>query len=286
MSQSFFQSGIYSFSNAYERSTTTSKQVQGDWMIREQGFENLPPDLAGPPPVYDSVGGMLPEIISSSWARKSGDILDDQIQTSHRWPQKQHIAGGVNENAEELSFINYPQLKASTYNNFQNHKLVPNSSDSQYLQGFHLIMDESARTGRVLEGQTGLSLSLSSNNAYGLKDLGTNYNELSFHSSRILPSDRENQVHFGHLESARSTNFVKNSKYLRAAQELLQEFCCVGRGQLRNQKIKKQESRNPNSASDSGASSSKEHTSLSPSERSEYQRRKIKLLSMLDEVNF
>ncbi|KAI3460283.1 hypothetical protein Pfo_016946 [Paulownia fortunei] len=337
MSQSFHQ-GIYNFSNAYERSMTAKQQ--GNWMIREQGFEPLPPvqaDLAGQPPVYDT-GGMLTEIINLPWRKASTDTLDDQIQSSYRLPQKQQLSAAVNEAADELPFIN-PQIKASASTPSTSsylHKLVPNSSDS-HLQGFHLISpvpasnmeppsqftwipgsssrNDAARTGRVLEGQ-GLSLSLSSSlrnleatkfekismghgelyfhgqgigtssSPYGLEDLGSN--QLLFHPPRLV-SDHENQVHFGYVESARSTNFMRNSRYLRPAQELLEEFCCVGRGQLKNQKFKNQD-RNPNPVSDRGwvavgPSSSKDHYPLSPSEKTEHQRRKIKLLSMLDEVD-
>lgn len=176
--------------------------------------------------------------------------------------------------------------------------------------------EAAARGGRVLEGQ-GLSLSLSSlrnleaskfekmnmgnngsdlyfhgqgigssssNNSYVLEDVGTTNHPMLFGSPRLV-SDHENQIHFGYVESARSTSLLRNSRYLKAAQELLLEFCCVGRG---NQIMKKQD-RNPNSdnggGSGGGLSSSKDHHSLSPSERTEYQRRKIRLLSMLDEVS-
>lgn len=244
----------------------------------------------------------------------------------------------------QLPLIN-PQITASAASSSCTssylHKLVPSSSDSNNLQGFHLISPvpasnmesqaqftwipgsssrdiDDARTGRILEGQ-GLSLSLSSLrnleaakfekisvgngelyfpgqgigascNPYGSKDFVTN--QLLFNPPRTVSSSSShgNQVHFGYVESARSTNFLRNSRYLRAAQELLEEFCCVGRGQLKTQKFKNQD-RNPNSALDSGGvaagpSSSKDHHHpLSPAERTDHQRRKTKLLAMLDEVS-
>ncbi|KAK6130943.1 hypothetical protein DH2020_035322 [Rehmannia glutinosa] len=298
------QRGGYSFSNAYERS-----------MIREHGFEPLPPpqaDLAGPPPpppVYDS-GGMLTEIINSPWQKSSGvNILDhNQIQTSYnnRLPQKLQLsAAAVNESTiDQISFINpYP------------HKLVQNSTNiSHQFQGFQFISpnmeaptqstwisdsrnDVVARSGtRVLEGQSGLSLSLSSSlsknmsmghgdmysNSYGLEDIGAN----------IGNNIGNEVVHIGYVESGRSNmnlnNNMRNSRYLRAAQELLEEFCCVSRGQLMKKfkNINNQDT-NPNSALDKDSSPSlKDHgRSLSHSERTEYQRRKIKLLSLLDEVD-
>ncbi|KAL0302690.1 UNVERIFIED_CONTAM: BEL1-like homeodomain protein 2 [Sesamum angustifolium] len=306
MSQSFHQ-GIYNFPGTHER----AKQ-QGEWMIREQGggFEPLPQaDLDGQPPVFDT-GGMLTEIVNLPWRKASTDVLDDQIQSSYRWPQKQQLSTAVvNEAAAD-------ELPASGF-----HLISPvPASQFTWIPGSSSRDMEDARTGRVLEGQ-GLSLSLSSlrnleaakfekitaangelfltgqgigascNNPYGSKDFATN--QLLFNPPRLASSSSSghgNQVHFGYVESARSTNFLRNSRYLRAAQELLEEFCSVGRGQLKNQRIKNQD-RNPNSAPDSGGvatgpSSSKDHHHpLSPAERTDHQRRKIKLLAMLDEVD-
>ncbi|KAK6115859.1 hypothetical protein DH2020_008128 [Rehmannia glutinosa] len=255
------QRGGYSFSNAYERS-----------MIREHGFEPLPPpqaDLAGPPPpVYDS-GGMLTEIINSPWQNQAALIFWIIIRS------KQVITTGCLKNCSCQQ--QHPNMEAPTQSTW--------ISDSRN--------DVVARSGtRVLEGQSGLSLSLSSSlstnmsmghgelysNSYGLEDIGTNIG---------------NQVvHIGYVESGRSNmnlnNNMRNSRYLRAAQELLEEFCCVSRGQLMKKfkNINNQDT-NPNSALDKDSSpSSKDHgRSLSHSERTEYQRRKIKLLSLLDEVD-
>lgn len=80
------------------------------------------------------------------------------------------------------------------------------------------------------------------------------------------------------VESSHKQKPFYSSRYLKAAQELLEEFCCVGRGQIRN----------PNNSSilDCGGSSSSKNPPppISNVERSEYQSRKIKLLSMLEEV--
>jgi hypothetical protein len=86
-------------------------------------------------------------------------------------------------------------------------------------------------------------------------------------------------------------NVLRNSKYMKATQELLQEFCSVGRGNF----IKKNKfNSNPNNNCSSNAvggdtipsSSSKDHPPLplSAGDRIEHQRRKVKLLSMLDEA--
>lgn len=93
-------------------------------------------------------------------------------------------------------------------------------------------------------------------------------------------------------------NVLRSSKYARPAQELLEEFCSVGRGQLKGSRIGRHHhaSSNPNNPSASagaaaagaGASSSSSKDvppPLSPADRFEQQRKKAKLLSMLDEVD-
>ncbi|KAK7252876.1 hypothetical protein RIF29_37130 [Crotalaria pallida] len=106
--------------------------------------------------------------------------------------------------------------------------------------------------------------------------------------------------HVGFGASSSSTlgvvNVLRNSKYVKAAQELLEEFCSVGRGQFKKTKFSRQNS-NPNNSNTCGggggpsnSSSSKDHppppaTTLSAADRIEHQRRKVKLLSMLDEVD-
>ncbi|XP_061351947.1 BEL1-like homeodomain protein 4 [Gastrolobium bilobum] len=102
-------------------------------------------------------------------------------------------------------------------------------------------------------------------------------------------------VGFGSSSSSSSSlgmvNVLRNSKYVKAAQELLEEFCSVGRGQFKKNKFSRQLS-NPNSNPGGGSggggassSSSKDIPPLSAADRIEHQRRKVKLLTMLDEVD-
>ncbi|XP_068465537.1 BEL1-like homeodomain protein 4 isoform X2 [Phaseolus vulgaris] len=106
------------------------------------------------------------------------------------------------------------------------------------------------------------------------------------------------QTHQGHVAFAASSstsslgvvNALRNSKYIKAAQELLEEFCSVGRGQFKKNKFNRQLS-NPSSnhgasGGGGGASSSlsKDVPPLSAADRIEHQRRKVKLLTMLDEA--
>lgn len=106
------------------------------------------------------------------------------------------------------------------------------------------------------------------------------------------------QVHVGLGSSSNSlgvVNVLRSSKYVKAAQELLEEFCSVGRGQFKKNKFvgrPPNSSTNPNSnptgttsGGGGGSSSSpKDVPPLSNADRIEHQRRKVKLLSMLDEA--
>jgi hypothetical protein len=77
---------------------------------------------------------------------------------------------------------------------------------------------------------------------------------------------------------------------VKAAQELLEEFCSVGRGQFKKSKFGRQNT-NPSSNNNPGggggggsSSSTKDLPPLAAADRIEHQRRKVKLLSMLDEA--
>ncbi|KAL2252321.1 UNVERIFIED_CONTAM: BEL1-like homeodomain protein 2 [Sesamum indicum] len=94
------------------------------------------------------------------------------------------------------------------------------------------------------------------------------------------------QNHVGLGSSFDGVNMLRNSKYAKAAQELLEEFCSVGRGQFKRSKFGNS-NRNPNSNPSGGGgatsggsgggntSSSKDLPPLSSSERLEHQRRKV-----------
>lgn len=96
-------------------------------------------------------------------------------------------------------------------------------------------------------------------------------------------------VGFGSSSALGVVNVLRNSKYVKAAQELLEEFCSVGRGQFKKTKFGSNKN-NPNPSTSVGgtagsSSSSKDLPPLSAADRIEHQRRKVKLLSMLDEVD-
>ncbi|KAG4114797.1 hypothetical protein ERO13_D12G067400v2 [Gossypium hirsutum] len=191
------------------------------------------------------------------------------------------------------------------------HILLPNPSTS--LQGFNVSGPAGGtfRTTSVIEGQ-GLSLSLSSSlqhleaakaeklRMYYNQEAGSSsaaaaqfhYKNLATHNHHHLQGGvgENHQVHVGFGSSLGMVNVLRNSKYVKAAQELLEEFCSVGRGNFKRNKSGRNNTNPtfnpPGSNGDGGSSSStKDPLPLSTTDRIEHQRRKVKLLSMLDEVD-
>ncbi|XP_073060456.1 BEL1-like homeodomain protein 2 [Primulina eburnea] len=97
--------------------------------------------------------------------------------------------------------------------------------------------------------------------------------------------DQNHQLHGGLGSNFGAVNILRNSKYSKAAQELLEEFCSVGRGQFKKNKLSTNPSSNPSGGGGAAASPSKDLPPLSAADRVEHQKRKVKLLSMLDEVD-
>jgi Associated with HOX len=168
--------------------------------------------------------------------------------------------------------------------------------------------------GAVVEGQ-GLSLSLSTSlhqfDMAKADELRIRENMLYFnnqtqaHPSQLqqipqhtLQLQQQQGMHMGYgAVSPGVASVLRSSKYARAAQELLEEFCSVGRGQIKGSRGGRlcDGSTNPNakssgaggassSAAGASSSSSKEPPQLSPADRFEHQRKKAKLVSMLDEA--
>ncbi|KAL5747536.1 hypothetical protein ACOSP7_024539 [Xanthoceras sorbifolium] len=175
-----------------------------------------------------------------------------------------------------------------------------------------LVDDSSLRCVFPCEGNErpsqGLSLSLSSNNpsSIGLQSFElrqTNHNN-SHHdqqddmrfmgsssreglffgkSSNNIQVHQQQMVQDGFLGKAENIQFqLRNSKYLGPAQDLLNEFCSLGTKQNDAQKHKTQKSKQWD---DENASSSSRKQSLHSLEFMELQKRKTKLLSMLEEVD-
>lgn len=140
------------------------------------------------------------------------------------------------------------------------------------------------------EGRLSLSLS-SSLEAAKAEELrmGDSNNGLLYHHHH------HPHVGIGSSNPLGVVNLLRNSKYIKAAQELLEEFCSVGRGQFKKNNHNNKSNLPSNSNSHGGgggdgagvsSSSTKDHQpSLSATDRIEHQRRKVKLLSMLDEAS-
>ncbi|CAH9124577.1 unnamed protein product [Cuscuta epithymum] len=107
---------------------------------------------------------------------------------------------------------------------------------------------------------------------------------------------QSNPVNDGSIGSSMGVvNALRNSKYANAAQELLEEFCSVSRDQSTTvdnaTKLTAASSADQNPNLDktippsSGSKAATSPPPLSASDRIEHQRRKVKLLSMLDEVD-
>uniref|UniRef100_K4AJL1 POX domain-containing protein n=1 Tax=Setaria italica TaxID=4555 RepID=K4AJL1_SETIT len=193
----------------------------------------------------------------------------------------------------------------------------PQPSDVQHHEAFQAFGGGGA--GGVVEGQ-GLSLSLSSSlqqleMAKQAEELRVRDGVLYFNrqqpqgpavqQQQLLPMALHGgqvgalgqQLHVGY-GPAGVAGVLRNSKYTRAAQELLEEFCSVGRGQIKGgaRGGRGASASNPNASKAGGASSSgaaqspssaskQEPPQLSPADRFEHQRKKAKLISMLDEVD-
>ncbi|KAG5241310.1 BEL1 homeodomain protein [Salix suchowensis] len=119
------------------------------------------------------------------------------------------------------------------------------------------------------------------------KNLGGHQHHQALHLQGGM-GQNHHQVHAGFGSSLGVVNVLRNSKYVKAAQELLEEFCSVGRGQFKKSKFGRQNT-NPSSNNNPGgggsSSSTKDFPPLSAADRIEHQRRKVKLLSMIDEVD-
>ncbi|KAK6935421.1 POX domain, partial [Dillenia turbinata] len=157
----------------------------------------------------------------------------------------------------------------------------------------------------------GLSLSLSSNNpssiglqSFELRDATTKDDDMNFISSNV----RSDGLFFGKSEyipqqemitqdgylGGKGGNFqqaqfhLRSCKYLGPAQELLNEFCNLGTRQIDPHKSKGKTANNNQWESvenENGSASSSRNKSLQSLELIELQKRKTKLLAMLEEVD-
>ncbi|XP_065858338.1 homeobox protein BEL1 homolog [Euphorbia lathyris] len=202
---------------------------------------------------------------------------------------------------------------SSENHNHHHNLIVGHDSWNQEQQNRLLVDDSSIRCVFPCEGNErpsqGLSLSLSSTNpstiglqSFELRHTNSHQNhqeELRFLNSSSSSRDgffgksamMQDNDHYlpkpnlQHHQNQGQQFQARNSKYLAAVQELLNEFCSLGTRQINDQQ-KPQKRKNwddENSTSTNSSSSRKQ--SLCSLEFMELQKRKSKLLSMLEEVD-
>ncbi|KAF8050279.1 hypothetical protein N665_2010s0002 [Sinapis alba] len=293
MSQDYHHhQGIFSFSNGFHRPSSSHQEEVEESAV--SGAHEIP--------VYETAG-MLSEMFSYP-SGGSGEILDHST--------KQLLEQQNRHNNNSTLHMLLPNHQEYGFTNEQHHFTWPSSSDHQ---------SQGDMIGTVhVEGGKGLSLSLSSSLAAAAKaeeyrsiycaavDGTSSSSNASVHHHQFNQlktllldnsSSHQHQV-TGHFGSSSSSSMggiyaLRNSKYTKPAQELLEEFCSVGRGHFKKNKLIRNNS-NPNTSgcgggggggggSSSSPGAANDNPPLSPADRIEHQRRKVKLLSMLEEVD-
>ncbi|XP_047310065.1 BEL1-like homeodomain protein 2 [Impatiens glandulifera] len=329
MSQDFHHhqnhQGVFNtFSNNDFEKVHVSHQIRRD-KLRLQGFDMAPPLSdqipAGIHPYDSSSAGMLSEMFNYSLSAAAAgpttatDLLENQIShnygSSDWYTNPRHnrqIPNTINgADSMQLFLMNpnprSPSPSPPSSNSSTLHMLLPNPTS------FHnpispvqipWVPAGETRGTHVVEGQ-GLSLSLSSSlqrleaakaaaDEFRMRDGNMIFFNQIGGGSQSFGSPRVG------FSGSNTVNMLRNSKYTKAAQELLDEFCSVGRGQFikKNKFAKPNNSNNNNQDSSAaggsggggaGAGSSSKDLLPSTADRIEHQRRKVKLLAMLDEMD-
>ncbi|XP_010548375.1 PREDICTED: BEL1-like homeodomain protein 4 [Tarenaya hassleriana] len=253
--------------------------------------------------------------------------------TTQRSPSPSPPQESTTNNNSTLHMLlpNHHQDYSTAYNN--NNSAIQHQLHQQFTWSDHQHHGQvaaSAEIGTVhVEGGQGLSLSLSSSlaaaakaeeyrniyygNNHGMAGASPSSNTPAHHQYNhfkgLLDSSHHHHHHHhqavGHFVSPSASsssssiagiNILRNSKYTKAAQELLEEFCSVGRGHFKKSKYGRNTANPTTSGGGSGggggggssspaAAAGKDHPPLSAADRIEHQRRKVKLLSMVEEVD-
>ncbi|KAI3717030.1 hypothetical protein L1987_68340 [Smallanthus sonchifolius] len=264
------------------------------------------------PPVYET--GMLSEMFNFPAGGSSPELLVNQMnyQQHHRthrpstggdWYGNSNTAQGMQlfltNPTHDQSPSSHHNPSSSSADSTLHHQ--PNFGSGQGHFG------PSTQFTWVPPGGTSheaLSLSLSSTlqhlEATKVEDLQYFNQDNNTDPYRVIgPTHHPIHIGFG-SSSLGVVKVLRNSRYVKAAQELLEEFCSVGRGNFKKNKSgsSKHNNSNQNPTNSGGgggggsgggggasSSSSKELPPLSSADRIEHQRRKVKLSSMLDEVD-
>lgn len=190
----------------------------------------------------------------------------------HEFNKKHDLMTSISGTTNDAMMVS-PDSSAS-WNHHQNNRLIVDD-------------DPSLRCVFTCEGNErpsqGLSLSLNSSNP---SSIGLQSFELRHHDDLRFGPSSSRSVNFEHpppppqqQQILHGYNHVRNSKYLAPAQELLNEFCNLGINQ--NDSISKMKKSVEESEEEEGGGKKQSLLSL---DLLDLQRRKSKLLQMLDEV--
>ncbi|XP_074574440.1 uncharacterized protein LOC141830892 [Curcuma longa] len=217
---------------------------------------------------------------------------------------QQHPLMGLNADsaaAMQLFLMNPPQQQRRSPSppTHQHHPINQTS--------FQSFGEPAAAFGGIVEGK-GLSLSLQQFDMAKAEELKVREGVLYFNNQsqqqQALPiAQSHRQEGQSHSQSQQAqmmqvyggggmggvVNLLRSSKYTRAAQQLLEEFCSAGRsGQSKTARGGRQSGgvgpSTSTTAAPSSSASKPDAPPLSSAEKFEYQRKKAKLISMLDEV--
>ncbi|KAF2617834.1 hypothetical protein F2Q68_00042036 [Brassica cretica] len=244
MSQDYHHhQGIFSFSNGFHRPSSSHQEE-----VEESAVSGAPI------PVYETAG-MLSEMFSYPGGG-SGEILDHSTKQLLE-QQNRHN----NNSTLHMLLPNHHQGYGYANEQQQHHFTWPSSSDHQ---------SQGDMIGTVhVEGGKGLSLSLSSSleavaaakaeeyrSIYCAAVDGTSpssnasaHHQFNQFKTLLLDNSTSHHQAVGHFGSSSSSPMVasssiggiytlRNSKYTKPAQELLEEFCSVGRGHFKKNKLK------------------------------------------------
>ncbi|MED6156492.1 hypothetical protein PIB30_014711 [Stylosanthes scabra] len=216
----------------------------------------------------------------------------DNNNNPHMWKAffgKQGLPSPSNKNMNESSSTSFYQHGTSSNNN--NNLMVGGDDDdsSSWQENNRLVVDDSSlRCVFPCEGNErpsqGLSLSLSSTNPSSIGLQSFELRQTTHHHPYYAYQNCANNK--AAASSSSSTSMLKNSKYLVAAQELLNEFCSLAIKHSSDAPKHNKSSNNLNwEDQDNGTTTPSKKPSLTSLEFVELQKRKTKLLSMLEEVD-
>ncbi|XP_076919392.1 BEL1-like homeodomain protein 2 [Bidens hawaiensis] len=286
---SMSQDYIFSLSHDFERPASQDPQQQNNQIprdsLRMQGFELPPASLVGLED--EGTSGMLSEMFNFPTVGQKEN-------------PNQQVGDWYGKSAEAMQlFVMNPSPSSDQCSSSTLHMLLPNtdvpsSNPTLHQQQSHGLSLSLASSIQHLEVAKVEDLRIGDDPATGMLCFNQRdpYQDMQLQGAVggvISPTHSPIYVGYG-SSSLGVVKALRTSRYVKAVQDLLGEFCSVGRGELKmNKSGNRETNQNPTNGEDygGGASSSlfKDVTPLSSAERIEHQRRKSKLLALLDEVD-